>query len=212
MEKVLLRCSSSRIRPNNHADVLKRPMQTSVTIDNLDFQKFEVQEQLQIGIVLKDFKSIVTHAESMKTSITAQYSFPNRPMQFRYSEGGVQCEFTLMTIGDSRGSSLTPASEESRQNSITPLQERQQQRTTQRLKITMPPPTQPASLSKGSRSNVTNQRPSPPPPKPSLDPESLFLPQHEDEDRQWGERHEKDDEDTVGWSASAIRVSTPSKL
>ena len=197
-------------------EVLKRPMQTSVTVDNLDFEKFEVEEQLHIGIMLKDFKSIATHAESLKTNITAQYSVPTRPMQFAYTESGMQCEFTLMTIGEYRGSSLTPAPAGSRQTSTVPLQERQQRPSSRQRnvipnveasKTIMAPPPPPANrrLNKEATGSST-QRPSPPPPKPSLDLDSLFLPQYDDEDRQWGETMYDDHEDTVGWSATALNV------
>ena len=47
----------------------------------------------------------------------------------------------------------------------------------------------------------------PPPPKSSLDPESLFIPQYDDEDRQWGEKTLDDEEDIVGWGASASTVN-----
>ena len=194
------------------ADILKQPLQTSITIDNLDFEDFKVEEQLHIGISVKDFRAIVTHAETLKTSITVLYSFPTRPMQLSYREHGMQCEFTLMTIGDSRGSSVTPAPAVVRQMSPA-LGERASSRqptvqsAVQPKTTTMPPPSQPLSRSftKGSQSQRT-QRPSPPPPKASLDPESLFLPADEDDDRIWGERNYDNEQDTLGWNASAINV------
>ena len=43
-----------------------------------------------------------------------------------------------------------------------------------------------------------------------MNDDSLFLPADEDEDRQWGERNYDEEEDTVGWSASAHNhVSVP---
>lgn len=39
-----------------------------------------------------------------------------------------------------------------------------------------------------------------------MDPESLFLPVDEDEDRVWGERSFDDEEDVLGWNASANHV------
>lgn len=194
------------------------PLQTSITVDNLDFEDFTVQEQLHIGISVKDFKAIVTHAETLQTSITALYNFPSRPMQLSYNEHGMQCEFTLMTIGDYRGGSETPApavvrhaspasatNQPSRQSTV-PIPNRQKS-------TTMPPPTEPASRSftREPQSQRT-QRPSPPPPKASLDSESLFLPADEDEDRVWGERNYDDDEDTLGWNASAKNVRCGSIL
>ena len=199
-------------------DVLKQPLQTSVTIDNLDFEAFTVEEQLHIGISVKDFKAIVMHAESLKTSITAMYSFPTRPMQIIYNESGMQSEFTLMTIGEYRGSSLTPAPAAARQSSARPsaLTDRPGSRQStvqavQQIAPAMPPPIQPASRSftKEPQSQRT-QRPSPPPPKPSLDQDSLFLPIEEDEDRIWGERSFDNEQDVLGWNASAQNAGTGS--
>ena len=201
-----------------YLDVLKQPLQTSITIDNLDFEDFKVDEQLHIGISVKDFKAIVAHAETLKTSITASYSFPTRPMQLSYQDRGLQCDFTLMTIGDYRGGTVTPApATVSRQPSAAASIERPPARQDSAAKtaapapstINMLPPGQPASRSFAREPQSQKiQRPSPPPPKPSMNPESLFLPQDEDEDRQWGERN-YDDEDTVGWSASAQPVGNP---
>lgn len=72
----------------------------------------------------------------------------------------------------------------------------------------MPPPSQPASRSftKESQSQRT-QRPSPPPPKASLDSDSLFLPVEEDEDRIWAEKSFDDEQDVLGWNASASKAS-----
>jgi cell cycle checkpoint control protein RAD9A len=192
--------------------VLKQPLQTSVTIDNLDFEYFTVEEQLHIGISVKDFKAIVTHAETLKTSIIALYSFPTRPMQLSYREHGLQCDFTLMTIGDYRGGSVTPASAALRPETTAPGEKpAPRQSPAQASAVTrvpmMPPPSQPASRSftKEPQSQRT-QRPSPPPPRASLATESLFVPMEEDEDRVWGERNYDDDQDRLGWDASADKV------
>ena len=195
-------------------DVLKQPLQTSVTIDNLDFETFLVQEQLHIGISNKDFKAIVIHAETLKTSITAMYSFPTRPMQLFYQEHGMQCEFTLMTIGEYRGGSVTPAPAAARQVSAAPIERPSSRQSTaqatKQLKVNaMPPPnhTAPRSFTRESQSQRP-QRPSPPAPQASLDHESLFLPAEQDEDRLWGERNYDDDQDTLGWDASANKVNS----
>ena len=193
-------------------DILKQPLQTSITIDNLDFDNFKVEEQLHIGISVKDFKAIVTHAETLKTSITALYSFPTRPMQLSYHEHGLQCDFTLMTIGDYRGSSVTPAPAAVRQMSPTLVERAPSLQPTIKTAVrpkptTMPPPSQRLSRSFTKEPQSQRmQRPSPPPPKASLDPESLFLPAEEDDDRIWGERNYDDEQDTLGWDASANNV------
>lgn len=199
----------------NHVDldVLKQPLQTSITVDNLDFEDFKVEEQLHIGISVKDFKAIVTHAETLKTSITTLYSFPTRPMLISYHEHGMQCEFTLMTIGDYRGSSVTPAPAAVRRTSPGPAERAPSRQSTSQTAVqpkttTMPPPSQPLSRSFTTESqSQRTQRPSPPPPKASLDPESLFLPADEDDDRMWGEKKYDDEQDMLGWDASANNVN-----
>lgn len=194
-------------------DVLKQPLQTSITIDNLDFEDFKVEEELHVGISVKDFKAIVTHAETLKTSVTALYSFPTRPMQLSYHEHGMQCEFTLMTIGDYRGGSVTPAPATVRQVSAAPAERATPRQSTVQTAVppkttTMPPPSQQLSRSfTRELQSQRTQRPSPPPPKASLDPESLFLPADEDDDRIWGEKNYDDEQDTLGWDASAKNVN-----
>ncbi|KAL8715081.1 MAG: hypothetical protein Q9220_001038 [cf. Caloplaca sp. 1 TL-2023] len=215
-------------------EILKHPLETSIALDTLDFEEFTIEAKVHIAINVKDFKAIVLHAETLKTSIQAFYSFPTRPIQLTYGGVGMQCEFTLMTVGDYRNSSLipTPVSvrnssalstniRPSRQNSVQPAQEGSHRVDEGQGKGTMLPPSQPASRSLTGgpelqpvpgdfRQESLSQRPSrpsPPPPKASLDPESLFLPAAED-DRQWDETNYEDEEDTLGWDASAHRVCT----
>lgn len=163
---------------------------------------------VHIGISVKDFKAIVMHAETLKTSVTALYSHPTLPMRLAYHEHGMECEFTLMTIGDYQSDSMvsTPAiarkvsaAPKTRQNSNQPSAADGPPSSA----VAMPPPVQPASRS--FTRELPSQRPlrpSPPPPKASLDPESLFLSQEEDE-RKWGEKlFEQEEEDTLGWDQS----------
>ena len=136
-------------------------------------------------------------------------------MQLNYCGSGMQCEFTLMTIGEYRSGTVTPApvSAVVRQASAAPIHEvPSRQPTTQmlghRTAVAMPPPSQAVSRSFTKENQGQRvQRPSPPPPRASLDHESLFIPVEQDEDRMWGERNYDDDEDTLGWDASASRVS-----
>lgn len=148
-----------------------------------------------------------------------------------YQENGMLCEFTLMTIGEYRASSATPApadirsvsraasqQQHSRQSSRQPSAElsgkssRQhsaQVQTPERpASAYMPPPTEPASRSFTRDSEPERpQRPTPPPPKASLDPNSLFLPQDDEEDdRVWGERSYEDEQDVLGWNSHAKAV------
>ncbi|KAL8631235.1 hypothetical protein Q9189_003080 [Teloschistes chrysophthalmus] len=213
----------------NGKEILKHPLETSIAIDTLDFEEFSVEEKMLVAISVKDFRAIVLHAETLKTSVQAQYSFPTRPMQIFYHEHGLQCEFTLATIGNHRGSSVTPAPISNRNSPAIPMEARssrpasaQPAQTTSdrvnddRSREAMPPPSQPASRSfplapsiqpvpgNFQRESLSQRssRPSPPPPKASLDPESLFLPAGDD-DQQWDETNYDDDEDVLGWDASA---------
>ena len=134
-------------------------------------------------------------------------------MQLTYSEHGMHSAFTLMTIGEYRGPSTTPAPPVAERPAAqadprpTPRTVSEPTPLPRPSRSTMPPPSQPASRSfTRELQSQRAQRPSPPPPKASLDPESLFIPMDEDEDRQWGERNYDEEEDTVGWSASASRV------
>ena len=162
---------------------------------------------------MKDFRAIVAHAESLKISVTAHYSVPTRPMQLTYQDHGMQCDFTLMTIGDYRGGSVIPAPAIGREPSGIATSEMSSTHQTPAAVLpasitsatNMAPPKEPASRSFGREPPLSQRtpRPSPPPPKRSMNDDSLFLPADEDDDRQWGERNYDDEEDTVGWSASA---------
>lgn len=190
-----------------------------MAIDTLDFEDYSVEENIHIGISVKDFKAIVMHAETLKASITALFSRPSRPMQLAYGEYGMQCEFTLMTIGEYRGGSVTPSPAVARNTSVAPSDRQtsnppstvQPPAQDHRREITnaMPPPVQPASRS-FTREPPSQRppRPSPPPPKASLDEESLFVPVDNDDDRGWGEMNLDEDEDTLGWDPSAKNVRT----
>lgn len=189
---------------------------------------------MHIAISVKDFRAIVLHAETLRTSVQASYSFPIRPMRLTYNEHGMQCEFTLMTIGDYRGSSTTPALVTAgrspslprehiptRQASMQPTQGDNDRAAASRSNDAMPPPSQPASRSfaqfpqthaarEGPQHANPSQkpsRPSPPPPKASMDPESLFLPADADDDRQWDEPNLEAEDETLGWDTGAHQVS-----
>ena len=105
-------------------DVLKQPLRTSVAIDALDFEDFAVEENLHIGINVKDFKAIIIHADTLRTSIRAFYSYPTKPLLLSYYGHGMECNFTLATIGEYRGTSITPAPRTVHATSDTTLEQR----------------------------------------------------------------------------------------
>ncbi|PWW76323.1 Rad9-domain-containing protein [Tuber magnatum] len=85
-------------------EILKQPLQTSVSFDTADFDTFGAEDGVHVAVSLKDFKAIVAHADSLHASVTAYYSDPGRPLQVTYGQEGMNCEFTLMTLGDNRAS------------------------------------------------------------------------------------------------------------
>jgi len=189
-------------------EVLKQPLHTSIAIDTLDFSEFSVEERLHVVISVKDFKAIVSHAGITSTTVSVAYSQPMKPMKLTYNDQGMVIEFILMTTGDFRGSSATPApGARARSSSKRPAPRQQLEavplRNSTSSNSAMPPPPRSAAPSvarEPSRSRVP--RPSPPPPQPSLESNSLFFP--EDDDHRWDPvNYGDEDEEMLGWDANA---------
>lgn len=182
-------------------EILKQPLHTSVAIERKEFDDFSVQEGLHIGIVVRDFKAIVAHADTLHADITARYAQGNRPMQLSYQNDGLLCEYTLMTRGQSMvvptaSNMQTPARDLSVRPSPRQSQRHEQGQASARPARNMPPPTE-VSNRKASH-KVPERRtaqPSPPPaPSASLNHDSLFMPANDDE-RQWDAPDYNDDDD-----------------
>jgi cell cycle checkpoint control protein RAD9A len=212
-------------------DIFKQPMHTSVAIERKDFNDFNVQEGLHVGIVVRDFRAIVSHAGGLGASVTARYSRGNRPMQIAYEESGMHCEFTLMTRGppasipsatDTRTStpardlSVRPAPRPQHRNMSARPMDRDPTPTlsatimpppaaTMSFKSTMVPthPTQPMTTTTTLNPRQASRNGSPPAPSASLDQHSLFFPAAEDE-HFWDENDNDtaEQEDFVTWDAS----------
>ncbi|ORY10413.1 Rad9-domain-containing protein [Clohesyomyces aquaticus] len=186
---------------SNGKEILKHPLVTAVAVNTSDFEDFNVQPGLHIIISVKDFKAIVLHADTLKTSLKAFYSQPTRPLQFNYGCDGFLCEFTLMTSGDyNAGATPTPAPQipsrpDSRAQSTT--SERTENRS---MRSDMPPPIKPASRRTGRRNPGSRRVPSPKAGEP--DPDSLFVGRAE-EDSHWDPLDYNNEEETLGWDASA---------
>lgn len=188
---------------SNGKEVLKNPLATAVAVNTSDFEDFDVQAGLHIVISVKDFKAIVVHADTLKTSLKAFYSQPTRPLQFCYACDGLSCEFTLMTSGDyNPGSTPTPAPQQMPSRATSRAQSTAAERTANlSMRSEMPPPGEPASrLTARLRNPGSRQNPSPKAPEP--DPESLFVTQ-EEEDSRWEPFDYNNEEETLGWDASA---------
>ena len=197
-------------------------MHTSVVLERKDFDDFNVQEGLHIGIVVKDFRAVISHAETKKASVTARYSRGNRPMQIAYECDGVLAEYTLMTRGNPNAvPTASNAGTPARDLSVRPVQRPAIQEsvplghnnstgnsgpsmanTTQSARPSMAPPSQAPSfreIPQPQRPRVANpvDRNSPPAPSASINPHSMFIPA--DNDQQWDEPNHEDDEGIVTW-------------
>jgi cell cycle checkpoint control protein RAD9A len=190
---------------------LKQPLHTSVAIDTAEFSEFNVEEKLHIVISVKDFKTIIMHAGITNNTVSAAYSHPSRPMQLKYTDEGMSTEFILMTIGDFRGSSTTPAPGVTRGISSKTGARQHLEASSNRIGVnaapSMPPPSRAAAPSISRESSKAKvRRPSPPPPQPSLQSESLFFPDPDDDQRWDPADYDDEDEEPLGWDASANNV------
>lgn len=166
-----------------------------------------VEDNLHIAIIAKDFKAVVTHADTAKATITARYTRPCRPLQLAYEFEGITCEFTLMTRGeaddDEPNSSRPPASALSARSTPRPAQVNTPRNFSARQPMAPPgsrPTQRPSQASAPAERNISTPRHA-----SSIDHDSLFVPM--DDDRQWDEpNYEDDGEDRLGWDATADQV------
>jgi cell cycle checkpoint control protein RAD9A len=202
-------------------EILKHPLVTAVAVNTSDFEDFNIQAGLHIVISVKDFRAIVLHADTLKTSLRAYYSRPTRPLQFSYGCDGLLADFTLMTSGDYTGAPPTPMPAQQQQTSTSQYQSRRASHApsvasdTRSVRSEMPPPVQPASR-RDQNGRLRNPGSRPPSAAPSQtaqpqaeaeDEESLFVPHNdmrmqEEEDAAWAPM-DYDKEETLGWDASA---------
>lgn len=201
---------------------MKNPVHTSVSIEQNDFEDFVVEDDLHIGISVKDFRAIVAHANSLSATLTARFTRPGRPLQLAYDGEAMRCEFTLMTRSDS-GTAASESRATTPQVASQRAQSKARQFATGQSNVppsrtsaasTMAPP--PAKTSHKKVIDLTSQTQpggsltstavATAPPSTSMS-NSLFFPPDPD-DRQWDEPSYRDDEDDMlGWDASADNVS-----
>lgn len=190
-------------------EILKQPVHTSVAIDMKDFEDVFVEDNLHVAISVKDFKAVISHAETVNATVTARYTRPCRPLQLAYEFDGVSSEFTLMTRGeadsDEPPSSRMNGPELSARQTPAPVQlSRRAPPTAPRAEMPPPPSRVPRALtgtsSRAAETSSGSQRP-----PATIDFDSLFVPA--DDDRQWDETHDDDEpQDTLGWDATADQV------
>jgi cell cycle checkpoint control protein RAD9A len=205
-----------RNRVNVSAEVLKHPLRTAVSVNKLDFEVFSAQEKMHVVISVKDFKSIVAHAETLNAVINTFYSTPGRPLQFSYSMDGLHCQFTLMTVGDytpsaaaaqSAAVSIAPTRASSRIRSITgPSSETSRSDKGQAVLTNMPPPAIPNTRKPVRKLGQKDPSGGSKTAQQDDNDDSLFVPLQE-EDRRWDPADYENDEETLAWDASANNVS-----
>lgn len=204
-----------------HTEILKQPLHTTIAIDTLEFGEFSVEERLHIVVSVKDFKSIISHAGLHNIMVKARYSLPCKPMQIMYVEEGMVTEFILMTIGDYRGASSTPAlaaaTAASRSGSRPVIKRPASRQALEAISGSkrahtsdMPPP---PIISRASTATSgrgipprKDSRPSPPPPQQGLHSQALFHPE-EDEDKRWDPMVYDDEQDEMLlWDTGEVNV------
>ncbi|KAI9703998.1 MAG: hypothetical protein M1820_005619 [Bogoriella megaspora] len=196
--RVTLASFTDRIVDNK--EILKHPVHTSVAIDMKDFEQYNAEEQVHIIISVKDFRAIVSHAEKLGVVLKAQYSQPNRPLQFRYGNSSIICEFTLMTSGSSKNNAASLSAEKSgsiaKTSSVTPSRMSNRvnaRRDTSNASSPSRLPPQQRSLGTASRAASVHSH---------THSDSLFLPA-DDDDYRWKPLEDQEPEgDILGWDAS----------
>ncbi|KAF2097221.1 hypothetical protein NA57DRAFT_77475 [Rhizodiscina lignyota] len=193
---------------NANREILKHPLQTAVTLNAADFDELSAQAQLHITISVKDFKAIVSHAETLRCQFNAFFSRPGRPLQFQYGSGGMECSFTLMTIQDGRTAPApVPANTHQMQTRTAKKPEKapavqERANTAKKASAQMPPPPVPNTRKTLGRAGTSGTAtPSQGVQQRNLDPDSLFV-QQDEEDHQWDPAN-LDEGETLGWDASA---------
>ncbi|KAI0103858.1 Rad9-domain-containing protein [Nemania sp. FL0031] len=194
----------------NGDEVLKKPLQTSIAVARDEFDDFHVEEDsLHIVISVKDFRAIIQHASILGADTLANYSMPARPMQLRYDGDGIKCEFLLMTVGE-RGApgQKTKRARANGKGATGPQLEETGTRPNSHAPTPAPPmaPMRSQPHPKPIPSlRPPIERPSQRPPPATLQSESLFVPQ--DNDEQWepvnvDEDGEEEDNGRLGWDTS----------
>lgn len=136
-------------------------------------------------------------------------------MQITYESDGVLAEYTLMTRGQSGTAATgTTASTPARDLSVRPVSRPENTerphsipKTTQSVP-TMPPPTTTTSMREQPpepRATRPTTRNSPPAPSASINPDSLFIP--DDNDQQWDEPNYEEEPDIVTWNAPSLSMT-----
>jgi len=209
-------------------EIIRQPTHTSVTLNDQDFDECKIEQDLHLSIPVKDFRSIVAHADTMKANVRTAYSRGHRPAQITYGSGGLTAEFTLMTKGTSstvadssksatpaRGLSVRPTSRPT-PSSRAPSVSRTTQgdvpldtETNHDVLVPAPPHNLEQRSEPQSRDGPSANTSVPP---ASVNPDSLFFPAAEDDDQQWDPQNFDDEPDMVTWDNTGARSFDPSAI
>jgi cell cycle checkpoint control protein RAD9A len=173
---------------------------------------------VHIVISVKDFKSIVAHADTLDAVTNTFYSTPGRPLQFSYSKDGLHCQFTLMTVGDytpttsttatSAAVTVAPSRASSRARSVAgTTSETDRSENGRSFASDMRPPAVPNTRKPVRKLGQKETNGGTKTAQQEDNDDSLFVPMGE-EDRRWDPTDYENDEETLAWDASANNVSS----
>lgn len=208
-------------------EIIRQPTHTSVQLNIRDFDECKIEPDLHISIPVKDLRSIVAHADTMKTTMKATYSRGHRPSQLSYASGGLAAEFTLMTKGTNssvtdgsrtstpaRGLSVRPVSQPVT-TSRAPSSNRTIQGDTSTIRAAeesarQTPLADPKQPTRPNLSNSGSVETTVPP--ASINPDSLFFPAAQDDDQQWDPQNFDDEPEMVTWDNTGASAFDPTAI
>ena len=83
-------------------ETLKQAVHTVISLDTSEFQTYDISRELSAEIVfsLRDFKSIITLAESFSVDVQTGYGQPGHPLIITFQIGGMDAQFMIATISE----------------------------------------------------------------------------------------------------------------
>ncbi|KAL1915532.1 uncharacterized protein VTP21DRAFT_6656 [Calcarisporiella thermophila] len=89
-------------------DFYKRPLSTELGVDVEEFEKFNVQCDIELTFNLKEFKAIIAYAEAMNLSLSVWFDSPGKPLLLTFEHADhVSADFVLATLSEQMGQSQT---------------------------------------------------------------------------------------------------------
>ncbi|KAM5317465.1 cell cycle checkpoint control protein RAD9A isoform 2-T2 [Glossophaga mutica] len=85
---------------DEEADSTVKAMVTEMSIGEEDFQQLQAQEGVAITFCLKEFRGLLSFAESANLSLSIHFDTPGRPAIFAISDSLLDGHFVLATLSD----------------------------------------------------------------------------------------------------------------